>query len=54
VTNEEGLVYLLSTAALERMKKKEPDVAADFYEFMVRVLAERVVNSNKIIRTLSE
>jgi len=36
------------------MKDKEPDVAADFYEFMVRVLAERVVNSNKIIRTLSE
>jgi len=54
VTNKECLVYRLSASALERMKDKEPDVAADFYEFMVRVLAERVVNSNKIIRTLSE
>ena len=36
------------------MKNKEPDVAADFYEFMVRILAERVVNCSKTIRTLSE
>ncbi|MBC8097097.1 MAG: SLC26A/SulP transporter family protein, partial [Akkermansiaceae bacterium] len=54
IANEECLVYRLSASALQRMKGEEPHVAADFYEFMVRILAERVVNCNKTIRTLSE
>ena len=54
VTNKECLVLRLSASALEKMKAKEPALVSDFYEFMVKILAERVVNCNKTIRTLSE
>ena len=54
VTNEPCLVYRLSASSLDRMKRDEPEVAADFYQFVTRVLAERVVNCTKSIRALSE
>ena len=54
LTDQPCRVYRLSAAALQTMKRDEPDVAADFYEFMVRIVAERVVNCNKSIRALSE
>ena len=54
ITNQPCLVYQLSASALNRMKREEPHVAADFYDFMTRILAVRVVNCNKIIWALSE
>ena len=54
VTETDCVVHRLSAEALQRMRREEPEVAADFHEFLVRYLAERIVNCNKTIRALAE
>jgi sulfate permease, SulP family len=49
-----SVVYRLSADSLRRLKAEDPHLAADFHEFLVRYLAERVVNCNRAIRAMSE
>ena len=53
VTEESCVTFRLSAAALSRLKAEDPATAAQFHEFLVRYLAERVVNCNKTIRALA-
>ena len=48
------MVYCLSDASLQQLKHEQSQVAADFYEFLSRFLAERVVNTTKSLRVLTD
>ena len=50
--NEPTTTYGLDRAALERMRHEAPELAAAFHGFMCRLLAERVVNTNRTLRAL--
>jgi SulP family sulfate permease len=54
VVEKPCVVYELSADALQRLKREAPEVAAEFHEFLVRYMAERIVNCNKTIRALAE
>ena len=54
VTLAPCVVYGLSAAALARMEQAEPALALAFHRFMVRLLAERVTNSTRTLRSLLE
>lgn len=45
--------YRLTRAALLEMREQEPDLAAIFHEFVVRLLAERVVTTNRLVEAMS-
>jgi SulP family sulfate permease len=49
-----SVAYRLSASSLAEMKRVDPDVAREFYEFLVRYMAERIVNCNRTIRALAE
>lgn len=36
------------------MKHRDPEVAGESYEFLVRYMAKRIVNCNRTIRALAE
>lgn len=44
VADEPSVVYRLSIAACEQMRRQDPHMAATFYEVMVHLLSERVVH----------
>jgi SulP family sulfate permease len=48
------VVYRLAGEDLDRMRRESPEWAAQFYAFLVRHLAERVVNCNRIIKAFME
>lgn len=54
IVERPSVAYRLSAAALAQMKRTDPDVAGEFYEFLVRYMAERIVNCNRTIRALAE
>lgn len=54
VTDSPVSYFLLTDSALRKLKGDRPDVAADFYEFLSRLLAERVINTNKTLRSLRD
>lgn len=47
------VVYRLAGEDLDRMRRESPEWAAH-YAFLVRHLAERVVNCNRIIKAFME
>lgn len=49
-----SVVYRLSAESLKTMQTKDPEVAAQFHEWIVRLLAERVADNNQIIEALME
>lgn len=49
-----SVVYRLSAESLKTMQAKDPDVAVQFHEWIVRLLAERISNNNQIIEALME
>ena len=53
IANEPTVVYRLSKIALAEMREDEPDLAATFHEFVARQLAERLVDTTRLVSTLS-
>jgi SulP family sulfate permease len=54
IANEPSIVYRLSKEALDEMREKAPDLAADFHQFVARQLAERLVDTTRLVSTLSK
>jgi SulP family sulfate permease len=44
--------YRLTRASLFEMKEKEPELAATFHEFMVRLLSERLTLVNRLVEAM--
>jgi len=52
VAEENSKVYRITQQSLTRMKQDDPSVYAIFCEIMIRLLANRLVESNKIVSAL--
>lgn len=52
VTDEASVIYRLSREALKTMEEKNTQTAATFHRFMVQFLAERLINTDKTLKTL--
>jgi SulP family sulfate permease len=49
-----SIVYRLTGQSLKEMQEKDPEIAALFHEWIVRLLAERIMDNNKIIEALMD
>ncbi|MGA8614435.1 MAG: SulP family inorganic anion transporter [Xanthobacteraceae bacterium] len=47
-----AVVFTLTRANFDRMRRERPDLAGDFIEFIVRVLADRIESANREIAAL--
>lgn len=54
LASEPSVVLKLSTTALQAMEEQDPDLAQAFHHFLLRTLAERLVDNARVIRALSE
>jgi len=54
VADQAGVVYCLTAEALQRMGVEAPGLAAAFHHFMVRLLAERLLESNETLNALMD
>ena len=55
VITDNHVSYLcLTEESLHQLRTEHPNVAADFYEFLSRMLAERVINTNKSLKSLRD
>jgi SulP family sulfate permease len=52
VADQPGVVYCLTDAALHKMALEAPALAAAFHHFMVRLLAERLLENNTTLNAL--
>lgn len=52
VADQPGIVYCLTADALQKMAVESPGLAAAFHHFMVRLLAERLLESNATLNAL--
>jgi sulfate permease, SulP family len=48
-----AILYSMTRTNFERMRRERPDLASNFYEFIIRVLAERVEFSNRTIGAIA-
>lgn len=46
-------LYTLSRTSFERMRRERPDLAIDFHDFILRVMADRVTFSDRMAVALS-
>ncbi len=54
VASRPSTVYRLSLQSLEKMREKDPEIAALFHEWIARLLAERVAESNRMFEALMD
>ena len=54
IASRNSTVYRLTDRSLKEMQEKDPQIAALFHEWIVRLLAERLTDSNRIIEALME
>jgi SulP family sulfate permease len=54
IASRNSTVYRLTGRSLKEMQEKDPQIAALFHEWIVRLLAERIVDNNRIIEALME
>ena len=54
VASRPSTVYRLSLDSLEKMREKDPEIAALFHEWIARLLAERVAESNRMFEALMD
>lgn len=54
IASRNSTVYRLSGQSLKEMQEKDPEIAALFHEWIVRLLAERLVDNNRTIEALME
>jgi SulP family sulfate permease len=52
ITEEPSVIYCLSRENMKLMNMNEPKIAAAFHDFMVRLLADRLVRTDRILKTL--
>lgn len=52
VADHAGVVYCLTEATLRKMERESPELAAAFHHFMVRLLAQRLVENNVALNAL--
>ena len=52
VTKEPTVVYRLTRKSLDIMEEKNPQTAAVFHRFMVRLLAKRLINTDETLQAL--
>ena len=52
ITEEPSIIYGLSRENMNLMNINEPKIAAAFHDFMVRLLADRLVHTDRILKTL--
>jgi SulP family sulfate permease len=48
------VAYRLTKEALQKMKEKEPKLAATFHEVIVNLLSERLVGLNRLIEVIQK
>lgn len=53
IADEPSVVYRLSKIALAKMREESPDLAATFHEFAAHQLAERLVDTTRLVSALS-
>ena len=54
IASRKSVVHRLSAQSLKEMQEKDPEIAALFHEWIVRLLAERIVDNNRMIEALME
>ncbi|MBI3445458.1 MAG: cyclic nucleotide-binding domain-containing protein, partial [Magnetospirillum sp.] len=54
VADQDCTIYRLTARNLERMEAEAPEVAAAFHRLMARQLAERLRNTDHLIRALTD
>ncbi len=54
IASRHSTVHRLTGQALKEMHEKDPQIAALFHEWIVRLLAERIADNNRIIEALME
>jgi SulP family sulfate permease len=54
IASRNSVVHRLSAQSLKDMQEKDPEIAALFHEWIVRLLAEHVIDNNRIIEALME
>ena len=54
IASRNSVVHRLSAQSLKEMQEKDPEIAALFHEWIVRLLAERIIDNNRIIEALME
>ena len=54
VASRPSTVYRLSLQPLEKMRDKDPEIAALFHEWIARLLAERVTENNRMFEALMD
>ncbi len=54
VADQAGVIFCLTAEALRRMEIESPGLAAAFHHFMVRLLAERLLENNTTLNALLE
>lgn len=54
IASRNSTVYRLTGQSLKEMQEKDPEIAALFHEWIVRLLAERIIDNNRIIEALME
>ena len=52
VADKAGRVYVLSKSALEFMQKKDPDLVAQFQQYMLRMSVERLFLTTQTLKTV--
>jgi hypothetical protein len=54
VTEADCAVYRLSAQALERMRQDDPALARAGFEFLIRLLSERLTTTSNMLRGFQE
>jgi len=54
VTESETIVWRLSRDSLAKMTAEAPDIASSFHEHLIRILAERLIQTTRLVRSLSD
>jgi SulP family sulfate permease len=54
VASRRSIVYRLSLQALKEMRAKDPEIAALFHEWIARLLAERIADTNRMLEALMD
>ena len=53
VTDMDSVLYELTSANLETMQKEDPEMAMELHRFVIRLLSERVAQTNKKVQHLN-
>ena len=54
IASRNSVVHRLSAQSLKEMQEKDPEIAALYHEWIVRLLAERIIDNKRIIEALME